>query len=119
MVDASNFVTNNQTYLKPSDIDNKAEASKRMAIITAEAQFKEFKSKTDETTYHKLNVPIDYQEKSTVLSLTRVPTTILVNALGPDTKDWIGAILVLTVAGTGKPYINVDVWKKPDEVNTL
>lgn len=112
MVDASTFTRTNETYLKASDITG--DAKQRQALITAEAVFHDYTSNDpNNPSYTKLNVPVDYQGKQTILSLNRSTTTVLVNSLGADTKDWIGAILLLSVAGGSKPYINVDVLEKP------
>lgn len=112
MVDASAFVKSNETYLKVQDI--KGDANDRKVVVVGEAVFSEYKARTpEETNSIKLVVPVEMKGQRVILRLNRTTNTVMVNSLGGDTEKWVGAVLLLSVAGTGKPYINVDILEKP------
>ena len=119
MVDATSFVSKKNEYITVEEISNAKTLEDKRCIIYAEAYFEEYpeKTKTDGTVMKaskKLVVPVSMKESPRLLRLNRAANTALVAELRTgETKQWVGAVLQLGVAGTGMPYINPTVISLP------
>ena len=116
MVDASKYIDDRIPFLKVDDVKNiKGDLWDRSVVVTGEAYFKEFSDRNNpELKIDKLVVPVktaDNNEK--LLVLNKRANARMVEVLGAETKNWIGARLGLMIAGTGMPYIMIDVLEKP------
>ncbi len=113
MVDATSFVKSNDKYLKVENVTGKV-ASDRTGVIVGEAYFDKYIARNPtETDSLRLVMPVEIKGEKYLVRLSKTANTVLVAQLGGETMGWIGAIVLFSAAGTGKPYISVDVLQKP------
>jgi len=114
MVDTTHYVSESVPFMKVEDVNKiKGDLKERSVVVSDEAYFKEFTDKTTKEQYIKLLVPIKYRDNDYLLSLNKKANQRLIEVLGGNSLDWVGARLTLLVVGGGIPYIMVDVLEKP------
>lgn len=116
MVDATQYVDDRIPFLRVEDVKNiKGDLKERSGVITDEAYFMDFKDREDPSKMRsKLVVPLDVKGKPYLLVLNVKSNSRLVEVMGGETKDWVGARLSFTIAGTTFPSIMVDVMERPE-----
>lgn len=115
MVDASKYVDNRIPFLKVDDVKNiKGDLMDRSVIVTGEADYREFTDRQNpDQKVEKLVVPVKLKTVDYLLVLNKKANARMIEVLGTETKSWVGARLGLMLAGTGMPYIMIDVLEKP------
>jgi hypothetical protein len=115
MVDASKYIDNRIPFLKVDDVKNiKGDLMDRSVIVTGEADYREFSDRQNpDLKIEKLVVPVNLKSTEYLLVLNKKANARMIEVLGAETKEWVNARLGLMVAGTGMPYIMIDVLEKP------
>lgn len=119
MVDTKDFVSKQGAYITVEEIKNAQTLMDKRVIIVGEGYFEEYaeKTKTDGTVMKaskKLVLPVKMGNRDRFLRLNSAANTNLINELqSSETKEWLGAILQLGIAGAGMPYINPTVITLP------
>jgi len=119
MVDTKEFVSKAGAYITVEEISSSKTLLDKRAIIVGEGYFEEYpeKKKADGTVMKaskKLVLPVRMNNRDRFLRLNSAANANLISELqSSETKEWLGAVLQLGVAGAGMPYINPTVITLP------
>lgn len=119
MVNVQDFVSKTNAYITVEEISGAKTLEEKRVVVTGDGFFEDYpeKTKADGTIMKaskKLILPVSMKEKARFLRLNKAANTALINELQTaETKEWIGAVLQLGVAGSGMPYINPTVISLP------
>ena len=119
MVDTSEFVSKTGAYITVEEVSNAKTLVDKRVVIVGEGYFEEYpeKVKTDGSVMKankKLILPVKMNNRDRFLRLNSAANANLISELqSSETKEWLGAVLQLGVAGAGMPYINPTVITLP------